>query len=270
MSEETVTMIVQYAVKVIAVIVLFYIAYRLAGWAGKITTRNLEKRKFDPTLSRFFGVLLRWGIIIMAALGCLGVFGVQTASFAAVIAASGLAIGLAFQGSLSNFAAGVMLLIFRPYKVGDVVSVGGQVGKVDELGLFVTTLDTPDNRRIIMPNTSVFGTTIENITFHEKRRVDVAVGTDYGEDLDKVRSVLEEAVKGIEGVLEDPPPQIFLDSLGASSIDWQVRVWCKTADYWDVKQLTTRATKVALDKAEIGIPFPQMDVHFDEPMKLAK
>lgn len=270
MSGETVNMIVSYGVKVVGVLVLFYVAYRLAGVAGRVVTKKLEARDFDATLSRFFGTMLRWTIVIIAALGCLGVFGVETTSFAALIAAAGLAIGLAFQGTLSNFAAGVMLLVFRPFTIGDVITAAGHTGKVNELGLFVTTIDTPDNRRIILPNSSIFGSTIENITFHDKRRVDVAVGTDYSEELGKVRSILEEAAKSVEGGLSDPEPQIFLVSLGASSIDWQVRVWCDTADYFTIWERTTQATKAALDKANIGIPFPQMDVHFDDPVQVAK
>ena len=202
-------------------------------------------------------------ILVAAVLACLGVFGIETTTFAAVIGAAAFAVGLAFQGTLSNFASGVLLLVFRPYGVGDVVSAGGQTGKVDAIGLFTTTLDTPDNRRIIVPNSAVTGGVIENISHHSTRRVTVAVGTDYGADLDAVRAVLEKMAPTLPGVLQDPAPQIFLDSLGDSCINWQVRVWCKTGDYWDVWQATTSATKKALDGANVGIPFPQMDVHVD-------
>ena len=193
----------------------------------------------------------------------MGVFGIETTSFAAVIGAAGLAIGLAFQGTLSNFAAGMMLLIFRPFKVGDVVTVDGHTGKVAELELFTTELTTPDNRRLIVPNNKIFGSTIENITHHPIRRVDVPVGVDYTAGIDQVREILEQVPPRIPGVLEDPSYQIFLKELGASSVDWVVRVWCKTEDFWDVHQATIRSTKMALDAEGIGIPFPQLDVHLD-------
>jgi small conductance mechanosensitive channel len=199
----------------------------------------------------------------MALLAALGMFGIRTTSFAAVIGAASLAIGLAFQGTLSNIASGVMLLIFRPFTVDDVINAAGITGKVIEIGLFTTAFDTLDNRRIFVPNALIFGGTIENVTFHEKRRVDVSVGTDYGADLDEVRAVLDAAVATVQGILDDPEPQVYLVELGGSSIDWSVRVWCVTDDYWEVRERTTRAVKIALDTASIGIPFPQMDVHLD-------
>ena len=252
-----------WGVRILGVLVALLIAKMIASWAKRSIQRTLEKRNFDPTLTRFFANMARYGILIGAVIGCLGVFGIETASFAAVIAAGGLAVGLAFQGTLSNFAAGVMLIVFRPFKVGDVISVAGLVGAVDELELFTTELTTPDNRRLIVPNSAIFGATIENITHHSTRRVDVPVGTDYSADVDETRKVLEAMAKDIEGGLKDPAPQIFLSGLGGSSVDWQVRVWCNTADYWDVLQRTIRDTKAALDAANIGIPFPQTDIHFD-------
>jgi small conductance mechanosensitive channel len=186
--------------------------------------------------------------------------------FAAVIGASALAVGLAFQGSLSNFAAGVMLLVFRPFKVGDVVNVAGQTGKIDEIGLFTTTMDTADNRRLILPNGSVFGAVIENISYHDTRRLDVAVGSEYPADLDRTREVLLRAARSLPTVLADPEPAAVLLELGDSSINWSVRVWVNAADYWPTRDALTRAVKLALDEAGIGIPFPQMDVHLDAPV----
>ena len=236
----------------------------VAGKVRNLVKKAFEKSNFDPTLAGFVSNTIRWLIILMAILAVLGVFGIETTSFAAVLGAAGLAIGLAFQGSLSNVAAGVMLLIFRPFKLDDVISVSGSLGKVAEIGLFTTALDTPDNRRIIIPNSVVFGSTIENITHHDIRRVDVAVGTEYPAKLSDVRDVLEKVPATIEGGLSEPAPQIYLAELGASSIDWQVRVWCKTADFFSVRQQIVDQTKLALDEAEIGIPFPQMDVHLDK------
>jgi small conductance mechanosensitive channel len=191
------------------------------------------------------------------------VFGIQTTSFAAVIAAGGLAIGLAFQGTLSNFAAGVMLLAFRPFKVGDLIVVAGTMGTVQEIELFTCELTALDNRRIVIPNSSIFGSTIENLTHHPQRRVDIPVGTSYSADTDRVRAVLEATLAKVEGVLEEPAPQVLLKGLGSSSVDWQLRGWCNTEDYWDVWQRMIRDAKAALDREGIGIPFPQQDVHLD-------
>lgn len=262
--EENTPLIVDYATRLAGVVVLIIIGLIIAGWAGRITTRALDRSKMDITLSKFFGRAVRWAVLVMVALAILGIFGIPTASFAVVIGAAGLAIGLAFQGTLSNFAAGVMLLIFRPFKVGDVVNIAGVLGKVDEIQVFTTTMDTFDNRRFIIPNSNIFGSTIENITFHEKRRVDVNVGTDYGADLKETREVLETAARSVQGRLQNEDIMVWLDSLGDSAISWQVRVWCPTSDFGAVKQALTRDVKDALDKAGIGIPFPQQDVHMHQ------
>ncbi len=246
--------------KVVGVVVLLIVTWTVARWLGNRTTRMVETR-LEVTLARFFGSLVRYGIIIMGVLGCLRIFGFETTSFAAVLAAAGLAVGLALQGTLSNFSAGVMLLAFRPFKVGDVVGVAGIRGKVIELSLFTTTFDTPDNRRIIVPNGAIFGSTIENVTFHEVRRVDIEVGTDYGADLDRTRAALMEAARSVEGQDPEREPQVFLKELGDSAIGWSVRVWGPTADYFVLHEATTRAVKKRLDEVGIGIPYPQMDVH---------
>jgi len=258
-------MIVRYAPPIVGVLVLLLVAYIVSGWVGRLVARLLTRAKVQKTLSTFFGNCARWALMVLALVACLGVFGVETTSFAAVIGAATLAIGLAFQGSLSNLAAGVMLLIFHPFKVEDFIKVEGQLGTVKEISLFTTELDTVDNRRIILPNGKVFSSTIENFSFHEVRRVDVSVGVEYPADLDRTREVLTQAAAEVPGTLKDPPPQIILLSLGNSSIDWEVRVWTKGADYWTTLDATTRAVKMALDKAGLGIPFPQMDVHLDAP-----
>ena len=242
-------------------IILIIAIFILAGWAKRFVTGVCRKAKIDETLAKFFGNMLRWGVLLLGGIAVLKTFGIDTTSFAAVVAAMGFALGMALSGTLGNFAAGVMLLVFRPFKVGDVVSAGGITGKVDEVGMFSTTFDTPDNRRIIVPNGSIYGSTIENISHHETRRVDVAVGTDYTADLDNTREVLTAAAAAVAGRLASEPPVIFLAELGGSSIDWSVRVWCNAADYWAVREQLTRDVKVALDAAGIGIPFPQRDVH---------
>jgi len=240
----------------------------ISGWAKRFVTSTCRRTKVDETLSRFFGNLTRYALLILGGLAVLSTFGVNTTSFAAVVAAAGFALGMALSGTLGNFASGVMLLIFRPFKVDDVVSAGGVTGKVFEVGMFSTTFDTPDNRRIIVPNGSIYGDTIENVTHHSTRRVDVAVGTDYSADLDKTREVLTAAANAVEGKLPDKDVVIYLNELGDSSINWSVRVWAKTSDFWAVRERLTRDVKVALDSANIGIPFPQRDIHIPEAIKV--
>ena len=248
-------------------IILIILVLIVASWVSKITGKAVRKAKVEETLARFLSNLARYIILIAGGVAILGVFGIPTASFAALIAAVGFAIGMAMSGMLGNIASGVMLLLFRPFKVGDVVSAGGTTGKVFEIGLFTTIFDTPDNRRIIVPNNEIFGGTIENVSHHATRRVSVDVGTDYGADIDKAREVMLAAASGTENVLTDPGPAVVLTGLGGSSIDWSVRVWVNAADYWAVMDQLTRNVKVALDEAEIGIPFPQMDVHIDGKVK---
>lgn len=257
-------LVTSYAVKIIGVFLLLFVARLVAGWCRKLTTRALTKANFDPTLTKFCSSLAYTAVMIFSILAALGVFGVETTSFAAVIAAAGLAVGLAFQGTLSNFSAGVMLLVFRPFGVGQFVNAGGTAGTVEQIGLFTTTFDTPDNRRIIVPNSAIVSGTIENVSFHETRRVDVAVGTDYSASVDQTRDALMRAAKSLDTVLEDPAPAVVLGGLGDSAVDWAVRVWVKSGDYWPTKDALTRAVKMELDKEGIGIPFPQMDVHLDQ------
>ncbi len=259
---DTVMLLVQqYGVPVVKALVILFLAFLLASWARRVVLKGLTRAKMDITLAKFISNAAKWGILILSVLMILSIFGIQTASFAVVIGALGLAIGLAFQGTLSNIAAGIMLLIFRPFKVGDVVNLAGVVCKVDEIQLFFTTVDTFDNRRLIIPNSKIFGETIENITFHEKRRADVVVGVSYSAKIDETRAALERAVERVTKKIEGEAHQVWLDSLGDSAVVWHLRVWCPTPDWGDCKQEVIKCAKESLDEAGIGIPFPQMDVH---------
>ena len=253
---------------VVLALVLIIVVLIIAGWARKLTIKATTKARVEITLAKFFGNLVKWAILVLGGISVLSTFGVEMTSFAAVLAALGFAIGLALSGTLGNVAAGVMLLVFRPYRVGDVISVNGVTAKVDEIELFTTTFDTPDNRRIIMPNSSIFGSTIENVTHHGTRRVDIAVGTAYEADIDKAREVMMAAAKAIEGRDTSQDPVIYLSELGGSSIDWAVRVWAPTAEYWAIKERMVRDIKYALDEAGIGIPYPQRDVHVPEAIEV--
>jgi small conductance mechanosensitive channel len=263
LTESLAPLLISWGAKIVGVLILLWIGLRIAARLGRTVTERLEQRELDVSLARFIGQLVRWAIAAGVVLACLSVFGVETTSFAALIGAAGLAIGLAFQGTLSNFSAGVMLLVFRPFKVGDWVKVGGQSGGIVEVGLFNTLLDTGDKRRIILSNSSVMGATIENVTFHEERRCDIDVGVGYEADIDETREQLEKAIELIEAKLEDGEHVVFLGGLGDSAVNWTLRVWCKTEDYWTVWQQGVRAIKVTLDAANINIPFPQMDVHLN-------
>lgn len=250
-----------YAPKVIGALFVLFSAWIIAGWVSRLVYRSLRLAKIDETLARFATKFTWWAMLVLALVGCLEWFGVQTTSYAAAIGAVGFSIGLAFQGALGNFAAGIMLLVFRPYKVGDVIVVGGQTGKVDEIDLFSTTLDTPDNRRIMIPNASIFGNTIENTSYHRTRRVEVTVGASYAADIDQTYEVLMRAVCAVPGVLSEPAPEVALLELANSSVNWSVRAWATAAEFGLIKQRTIRAVKLALDKAGIEMPFPQMDVN---------
>jgi small conductance mechanosensitive channel len=260
-SEEVIQLIINYAARIVGVLVLLVVAWTAAGRVASLCVRVLERRKIDATLSRFAGTAVRWAIILLASIASLGVFGVETTSFAAVIGAAGLAIGLAFQGSLSNLASGVMLLIFRPFSVDEVISVGGITGTVFAIDLFTTVLDTVDNKRVYVPNAVVFGGTIENLSYHKARRVSVSVGVDYGASIDEARNVLLRAAATTDNVHQDPEPAAVVTGLGASSVDFAVRVWVDSEHYWSVMDALTRNVKVALDEAGIGIPYQTIDIN---------
>jgi small conductance mechanosensitive channel len=250
-----------YGIPLIKALVLLILTLVVAGMVRKMVIKVTSKAKVEVTLCKFFGNMAKWAVMVLGVVTIMGIIGIETTSFAAVIAAVGFAIGMAMSGTIGNVASGVLLLVFRPFKVGDVVNAAGITAKVDEIGLFTTTFDTPDNRHIIVPNGAIFGATIENITHHSTRRVDVAVGAAYDADIDKTKEVLERVANSVEGGLKDPAPVVYLVELGASSVDYSIRVWAATADYWAVRERITREVKYALDAAGIGIPFPQRDLH---------
>ncbi|NRA66876.1 MAG: mechanosensitive ion channel [Pseudobacteriovorax sp.] len=264
LTEERLASLVTLGGKAIVAVAIFVAAILVSKWIDKLIRKALQRAKVDTTLSRFFGSLARYAIITMTVISILGSFGVQTASFAAVIASVSFALGLALQGSLGNFASGIMLLLFRPFSVGDFIRAAGETGSVTHIDFLTTALDTPDNRRIIIPNSQVFGSTIENVTFNQARRCDVAVGTAYESDVDETRKVLEAVIANYKGRIKDKESVVVLTGLGASSVDWALRVWVDKADYWTVREELLRLVKYELDKAKIGIPFPQMDVHIQK------
>jgi small conductance mechanosensitive channel len=218
-------------------------------------------------LGKFAGKFTFYTVATLGGLAILQGVGVEVTGFAAVLAAAGFAIGLAFQGTLSNFASGILLLVFRPFKVGDLVIAAGVMGKINEIDLFTTTFDTPDNRRLIVPNSSIAGTTIENISYHPHRRVDVTVGVAYASSLDETRAVLTACAEALADKMicgEGRGYQILLANLGPSSVDWTVRFWAASSDFFAVKERLTSEIKRQLDTRGIQIPFPQMQLHVSE------
>lgn len=244
----------QFLIRTLGALVLLSAAWIVAAAVGRAIQHGLERTRLELTIARFAAKFFRWVIVILAALACLSIFDVETTSFAALIGASGIAIGLAIQGTLSNFASGVMLLAFRPYRVGDVITTAGITGTVFEIDLFRTTVDTADNRRMTVPNASVFGSTIENTTYHPTRRVDIAIATDSNTDIDVVREALMAAANDLEGALENPPREVVLEQLTATSVEWVVRVWCNTENYWTVRERALVLIKRRLEGAGIGAP----------------
>lgn len=230
---------------------------RLASLLGK-------SDKMDETVTQFVAGLAKYVVIIVTVIALLDQFGVETTSLVAVVGAAGLAIGLALQGTLSNVAAGVMLLIFRPFKIGQFVEVAGYAGSVKAITLFVTELDTGDNVRITLPNSSVWGSSIKNYSFHETRRLDITYGIGYESDINKAMAVIKAVIAADERAQGEPEPVVAVSNLGDSSVDIMVRVWCASGNYWALKWDLLQATKEAFDKDGISIPYPSTSIYVEK------
>jgi small conductance mechanosensitive channel len=252
---------VNFLISALAALIILIIGLWIAKKVKSVFANLLAKKEVDATLIGFFSSLVYGAIVVFFVIAAIGKLGVSTTSFAAVIAAAGLAIGLALQGSLSNFASGVLLILFKPFVSGNFIKAGGEAGTVVEVGLLTTELKTPDNVKIIMPNSSIMGGSITNVSFHPTRRVDMVVGVGYGDDLNKAKQIMEDLLNADERVLKDPAVTIAVSNLGDSSVDFVVRPWVNAADFWSVKFDFTKAVKEAFDKEGISIPFPQRDVH---------
>lgn len=250
-----------FGIKLIAAIAILIIGRIIAKSIKNLLVKMLKKKKLDETISSFITSLIYstlWIFVILAALSQLGI---QTTSFMAIIGAAGLAIGLALQGSLSNFASGFLIILFKPFKVGDYVDAGGVSGTISKISVFTTEINSVDNKKIIVPNSQIMNGTITNYTAEKTRRVDFTFGVGYEADINKVKNILSNIITGHKLILKDPEPFVRLGNLGESSIDFTVRVWTKTENYWDVFFDLTEQAKNEFDKNGISIPFPQMDVH---------
>lgn len=257
-------LVVQYGIKVIAAIAIFIIGKMISNWIKKLVIRVMKKSDVDPIIIGFTSSIAYIAMLAFVVVAALGQLGIQTTSFIAILGAAGLAIGLALQGSLANFAAGFLLIVFRPFKVGDVIEAAGVLGKVNAIHIFTTTLTTGDNKTIIVPNAKLGSDNIINYSTQATRRVDLTIGVAYDADLKQVRDILEDIVSHDDRILKDPPHQIAVSELADSSVNFVVRLWVESANYWDVFFHTNEIVKTRFDEAGIGIPFPQRDVHIYE------
>ncbi len=259
----------QYANPTISGIIIVVVAIVVSKWVKRLILAACVRGDIDSTLGHFFAKLIGWGLLLIAGILVLNRFGFDTASFAVVLGTVGIAIGLAFQSTLSNFASGVMLMVFRPYKIGDAIVVAGQTGVVNEIDLFSTTLDTVDRRRVFVPNSAIFGSVITNTSAYETRRADVNVRVEFRADIDTTQRVLLAAAVATPG-RTDAAPEVGLLELGATGVDWQVRVWCKSEDHPIVRGALVRAVKMALDEAKIMVAIQVVDVRVvgDKPASM--
>lgn len=252
---------IDFALALFTAIVIFYVGRIVVRFVTRSIRKVMNAREVDPTLVTFISNLVNMILMVIVAIAAIGALGVQTTSFIAILGAAGLAVGLALQGSLSNFASGVLIIIFRPYKVGDWVEAAGISGAVQEVQILTTILKTGDNKQVIVPNSQIMDSVITNYSANDTRRVDMVVGVSYSDDLDKVRSVISELIAAEDRILEDPAPTIAVSELADSSVNFVVRPWVKTPDYWGVMFDLTEAIKKRFDQEGISIPFPQQDVY---------
>jgi small conductance mechanosensitive channel len=250
-----------YGTKIIGAIAILILGRLVVGILIKLVRKILEKSKTDETLARFLVSLLRIALLTFVVVAALGTLGVQTASFVAIIGAAGLAVGFALQGSLSNFASGVMLIIFRPIKRDDLVEVVGKLGVVKEVHIFNTILRTLDNKRVIVPNSKITGDVIVNYSAEGILRVDMVFGISYGDHIPKAKEILEKIVSSDSRVLKEPAYKVAVSELGDSSVNFVVRPYVKVEHYWDVFFDITEKVKMSFDEQNVSIPFPQRDVH---------
>jgi small conductance mechanosensitive channel len=247
--------------KIIVALVIFLIGKMLAGSLTRFIKQVMRKSRMDETLVKFLGGLIYTMLLVAVALAALDTLGVNVTSLAVILGTAGLAVGLALKDSLANFAAGVMIMIFKPFKLGDFVTTGGVAGVVDEIGLFCVLMHTPDNQRIIIPNTAVFGNTITNTSALPTRRIDLVMGISYDDNIGTAKQIITNVIAADSRILEDPAPVIAVSELADSSVNLVVRPWVKSEDYWVVRWDLIENLKLKLEAGGITIPFPQRDVH---------
>lgn len=264
MFEQSQGLFLEYGIKVVAALAIFIIGRIVAKAVAKGILKALQLRQIDNTVSNFIHNLSYGALYVFVIIAALSQLGIQTTSFIAILGAAGLAVGLALQGSLSNFASGVLMIIFRPFKLGDYVEAGGKAGTVEDIQIFATQLKTPDNKVVIIPNKAIMDDSIVNYSRKPTRRVDLKIGVSYDAYLPDVKALLTKTVEANDKVLHNEGYTIAVHELADSSVNFVIRVWSKTPDYWDVYFELTESIKLALDENNIGIPYPQMDIHMQK------
>ena len=254
-------MVIEYAPKFLLAIIVLFIGLRIIKFITGLVRKNLKKKEVDPTLAPFAVNLLDWTLKIMLVISVAAMLGVETTSFIAVLGAMGLAVGLALQGTLGNFSGGVLIMVFKPYRVDDLIEAQGQIGVVKEIQIFNTILTSPQNKMIIIPNGAIMNGEIINFTILGKIRVDLTVGISYDSDIEKAKKILQLEMTNHPLVLGDPAPFVGVSELADSSVNLAVRPYCDPKDYWTVYFEVLEQCKLALDKNDVTIPFPQVDVH---------
>lgn len=252
---------VSWAISLAIAIVILIVGRIVVGWIARILRKVLGRAKLDEILVDFLVSIATGVLMLFVIIAAISELGFNTSSMVALVGAAGLAVGFAMQDSLSNFASGVMLIIFHPFKAGDFVEAGGVTGVVERINIFTSTMRTGDNREIIVPNGKIFGDTITNYSARDTRRVDMVFGIGYDDDLLKAKGILERLIKEDDRILAEPAPVVAMNALNDSSVDFKVRPWVKSGDYWDVMSDFTEKVKLTFDKEGISIPYPQMDVH---------
>ena len=262
---ETIRVIgVEYGIKILGALAVLLIGFWVAKQVKKVIIKLMQKSSVDSTLISFVASLSYVVMQVFVIVAALEKLNIKTTSFVAILGAAGLAVGLALQGSLANFAAGVLMIIFKPFRVDDVVEAGGVLGTVREIGIFTTHVDTLDNKKTIVPNSKIMADNIVNFVANDTRRVDIVAGISYSDDIDKARASIEEVFGEFKEILSDPKPEILVSAMADSSVNFAVRPWCKPEDYWTIYFGVIEGIKKKFDADDITIPFPQRDVHLYE------
>ncbi|WP_457643178.1 mechanosensitive ion channel family protein [Persephonella sp.] len=252
---------ISWGIRIAGAILVFIIGKWVAQKITNLVEKFMERSAVEPTLLKFLRSLTYIVLMILVIIAALGTLGVQTTSFVAILGAATLAVGLALQSNLSNFGAGAVLLMFKPFKVGDFVEAGGAMGTIEEIGIFHTKMKTGDNKLIIIPNSNIIGNNITNFSAKDTRRIDLVIGVGYEDDLKKVKEELWNIINADERILKEPAPTIAVSELADSSVNFVVRPWVKSSDYWPVYFDLLETIKTRFDEVGISIPYPQMDVH---------
>ena len=261
LQEKGIDLGLDLGIKVLTALAIFFIGRFVVRIAVRGLHKVMQRQEVDKTLETFICNLANAALMVVLGVAVIGALGVETTSFIAILGAAGLAVGLALQGSLSNFASGVLIVLFRPYRVGDWIEAAGISGSVEQVQILTTILKSGDNKQIIVPNSQIMDSIITNYSANETRRIDMVIGVGYDDDLDKVRATFKELIEAEERILAEPAPLIAVAELGDSSVNFFVRPWVKSSDFWAVKFDLTEAIKKRFDKDDISFPYPQRDVH---------